>query len=88
MTNPAGGEDEMARLRDALWQALDDMGNAGLCVCQDTKDLMLAALALSDGDRAEKVERKRDEAIARSATTDLGDALGESIGGARCRGRE
>ncbi len=37
------------RLRDALEQALDDMGDAGLCVCQDTKDMMRAALTETEG---------------------------------------
>ena len=36
--------DEIERLRDALEQALDDMSSDGLCVCQDTKTLMIAAM--------------------------------------------
>jgi len=34
-----------ARLVEALWQLLDDMGDDGLCVCQDAKDQAIAAFA-------------------------------------------
>lgn len=39
--------DEIEKLREALEQALDDMGpddRFGLCVCAETKDMMRAAL--------------------------------------------
>jgi len=37
-------KDEIERLRAALDQLLDDMGEDGLCVCQQAKDEARAAL--------------------------------------------
>jgi hypothetical protein len=42
--------DEIERLREALEQALDDMRDEGLSVCQATKELMQQALTGRKGD--------------------------------------
>lgn len=38
-----------AKMREALEQLLDDMGETGLCVCQAAKDLAREALSLPSG---------------------------------------
>lgn len=54
----ASKEAELVRLREALEQALDDMGSEGQSVCQATKDLMRAAMTptygVSHGQAAQK----------------------------------
>lgn len=36
-------------LAEAIWQALDDMGSHGNCVCEETKQQLRAALAKAEG---------------------------------------
>ncbi len=46
---------EIERLRAALEQAIDDMGDAGKCVCQQTKEMMQAALAPAVEQTAQRI---------------------------------
>jgi hypothetical protein len=43
-------EAENARLREALDQLVDDMGETGLCVCQAAKEQAIAALATKENE--------------------------------------
>jgi hypothetical protein len=41
----AASRERETRMREALWQLLDDMGETGLCVCSAAKEQARAALA-------------------------------------------
>jgi len=43
---------EVERMREAIEQALDDMGEEGLCVCGVVKQMLIAAISRNTGDGA------------------------------------